>query len=340
MINPINTPQSIHQKSIATVSLSGTLPEKLEAAAAVGFDGVEIFENDLLTFDGSPAEVRSHLRRSRPDDHRSSSRSAISRRCRSRSAPATSTAPNASSTSCRRSAPTLCWCAATSSRRRSMTMRAPRPTWPRWRSVPRRRGLRVGYEALAWGRHVNRWRHAWDIVRQADHPALGLILDSFHTLALGDDHSGIADVPAEKIFFVQLADAPRLSMDVLSWSRHFRNFPGQGELAGRPVPARGPRRRLSRAAVAGDFQRRIPRRTRAADRARRAALPDLLEAEAGGTGPAAGARRSTASSSWNSPSTKRPRDGSGSSAQLGLHQPAGIARSRSSCTARAASTSC
>ena len=45
-------------KSIATVSLSGTLPEKLETAAAIGFDGVEIFENDLLTFDGSPAEVR------------------------------------------------------------------------------------------------------------------------------------------------------------------------------------------------------------------------------------------------------------------------------------------
>src|SRR3954447_20618708 len=46
------------RKSIATVSLSGTLPEKLEAVAAVGFDGVEIFENDLLTFDGSPTEVR------------------------------------------------------------------------------------------------------------------------------------------------------------------------------------------------------------------------------------------------------------------------------------------
>ena len=45
-------------KSIATVSLSGTLPEKLEAAASIGFDGVEIFENDLLTYDGSPADVR------------------------------------------------------------------------------------------------------------------------------------------------------------------------------------------------------------------------------------------------------------------------------------------
>src|SRR5271156_5927130 len=46
------------QRCIATVSLSGTLPEKLEAAATVGFDGVEIFENDLLTYDGTPAEAR------------------------------------------------------------------------------------------------------------------------------------------------------------------------------------------------------------------------------------------------------------------------------------------
>ena len=45
-------------RSIATVSLAGTLPEKLEAAASVGFNGVELFENDLLTFDGTPAEVR------------------------------------------------------------------------------------------------------------------------------------------------------------------------------------------------------------------------------------------------------------------------------------------
>ena len=45
-------------RSIATVSLSGTLPEKLDAAATVGFDAVEIFENDLLTYDGSPAEIR------------------------------------------------------------------------------------------------------------------------------------------------------------------------------------------------------------------------------------------------------------------------------------------
>src|SRR5258708_25053237 len=44
--------------SIATVSLSGTLGEKLEAIAAAKFDAVEIFENDLITFNGAPADVR------------------------------------------------------------------------------------------------------------------------------------------------------------------------------------------------------------------------------------------------------------------------------------------
>jgi 4-hydroxyphenylpyruvate dioxygenase len=92
------------------------------------------------------------------------------------------------------------------------------------------RGLRIGYEALAWGRHVNRWGHAWRIVEQAAHAALGLIVDSFHTLAVGDDPDGIAALPGERVFFVQLADAPLLSMDVLSLSRHYRSFPGQGEL--------------------------------------------------------------------------------------------------------------
>ena len=37
-------------RSIATVSISGTLPEKLHAIAAAGYQGVEIFENDLLYY--------------------------------------------------------------------------------------------------------------------------------------------------------------------------------------------------------------------------------------------------------------------------------------------------
>jgi len=88
------------------------------------------------------------------------------------------------------------------------------------------RGLKIAYEALAWGRHVNDYDHAWRIVQAADHPALGTCLDSFHTLSRGTDLGAIADI--EKLFYVQLADAPHLRMDVLQWSRHYRCFPGQG----------------------------------------------------------------------------------------------------------------
>jgi 3-dehydroshikimate dehydratase len=96
------------------------------------------------------------------------------------------------------------------------------------------RGMRIAYEALAWGRHVRDYDHAWRIAEAGDHPSLGTCLDSFHILSRGADPAGIRDIPAEKIFFLQLADAPELVMDVLQWSRHYRCFPGQGgfDLAG------------------------------------------------------------------------------------------------------------
>ncbi len=92
------------------------------------------------------------------------------------------------------------------------------------------RGKRVAYEALAWGTHVNTYERSWEIVRRADHPALGLCLDSFHILSRGSDPAAIRDIPADRLFFLQLADAPHLDMDVLQWSRHHRLFPGQGAL--------------------------------------------------------------------------------------------------------------
>src|SRR5579863_446659 len=48
--------------SIATVSLSGALEGKLRAAAQARFDGVEIFENDLLTARSTARETALLLR--------------------------------------------------------------------------------------------------------------------------------------------------------------------------------------------------------------------------------------------------------------------------------------
>jgi 4-hydroxyphenylpyruvate dioxygenase len=67
------------------------------------------------------------------------------------------------------------------------------------------------------------------VVRRADHKAIGLVLDSFHTYARRTDVKSLYAIPGDRIFLVQLADAPWLEMDVLSWSRHFRCFPGQGD---------------------------------------------------------------------------------------------------------------
>lgn len=216
-------------KSIATVSLSGTLPEKLEAAAAAGFAGVEIFENDLLNFEGSPADVRRicgdlglHIDMYQPFRDFEAMPEAQLRRNVDRAErkfdvmealgtnlilSCSNCLPNSVDDDSRAAA--------------DLAVMA---------EHAHRRGMRVAYEALAWGRHVNTWRHAWKIVQAANHPALGLAVDSFHTLSVNDDPSGLAGIPGDRIFYCQLADAPRKVMDVLNWSRHFRNFPGQGEL--------------------------------------------------------------------------------------------------------------
>jgi 4-hydroxyphenylpyruvate dioxygenase len=265
-------------KSIATVSLSGALAEKLEAAASIGFDAVEIFENDLLTFDGSPADIR-YLAESlglkivcfqpfrdfeaMPEPRRARNMDRAERKFDVMEALGTdlllvcsNISPDAIDDDARAAADLA-----------EMAERAGK------------RGLRVGFEALAWGKNINRWRHAWRVVNSASHPSLGIILDSFHTLALGDDLVGLNEVPAEKIFFLQIADAPKLSMDVLSWSRHFRNFPGQGALPVddfvRDVIAAGYRGPLSLEVFNDEF-RAAPARLMARD-----GLRSLLLTEAG-----------------------------------------------------------
>jgi 4-hydroxyphenylpyruvate dioxygenase len=272
--------QRRHLRSIATVCLSGGLADKLDTAARVGFDGVEIFENDLLTFDGSPAEVRRMAEdlglvitlfqpfrdfEAVPDAQRARNLDRAERKFDVMQQLGTdlvlvcsNVQPSAIDDDSRAAADLL-----------AMAERAAS------------RGLRVGYEPLAWGRHVNRWRHGWRIVQAANHPALGLIVDSFHTLAVGDDPAGIANLPGAKLFFVQLADAPLLSMDVLSLSRHYRNFPGQGELdvAGflRAVLASGYAGPLSLEVFNDEF-RSAPARMIARDGLRSLAL---VESEAG-----------------------------------------------------------
>ena len=215
--------------SIATVSLSGDLREKIQAIARAGFDGVEIFENDFIAFDHSPREVGRMVREAGlvvtlfqpfrdfeglPEPFRAKAFDRAERKFDVMQEIGTDL---------------ILVCSNVSIHAQGGIDRAAADLHDLGERAARR-GLRIGFEALAWGRFVNDHRDAWEIVRRADHPAVGLILDSFHTLSRGIETGSIRSIPKERIMLVQLADAPTLQLDLLSWSRHFRTMPGQGDL--------------------------------------------------------------------------------------------------------------
>jgi 3-dehydroshikimate dehydratase len=215
------------RRSIATVCLSGTLDEKLAAAARAGFDGVELFESDLVNCPLPPSEVRRRAEGLGLEidlyqpfrDFESVPTTTFERNLRRAEAKF--------DVMQQLGAPTMLVCSNVSAEAIDDDALAAEQL----HALAARaadRGLKIAYEALAWGRHVNRYDHSWRIVSAADHPALGICLDSFHILSVGDDLDAIAEIPGQKILYLQLADAPQLVMEVLQWSRHYRCFPGQG----------------------------------------------------------------------------------------------------------------
>jgi len=213
---------------IATVCLSGTLKEKMQACAIAGFDGIEIFEQDLVTSPLSPEDVR----RMAADlgltldlyqpfrDFDSVAGDLLAANLRRAEAKFRLMSRLGMDTIL------VCSNVATATvddddlRASQLSALA---------ELAGEHGVKVAYEALAWGKYVNDYEHAHRLVEMVDHPNLGTCLDSFHILSRDWDTAPIEDINADKIFFVQVADAPKLSMDVLSWSRHYRVFPGEGQ---------------------------------------------------------------------------------------------------------------
>lgn len=213
--------------AIATVSLSGTLEDKLRAAAEAGFAGVEIFDTDFLASAMTPGDVKALLDElglacvlyqpfrdleGMPEPYRSRAFARIAQKF-----------DVMRELGCDR----ILLCSNCS----------PHASPDRDRIVADLRelgdlaagyGITVGYEALAWGVHVDDHRVAWEIVKAVDHPNIGILLDSFHSLSRGIPSESIRDIAPKKLVFVQLADAPIMDMGHLYWSRHFRNLPGQG----------------------------------------------------------------------------------------------------------------
>lgn len=213
---------------IATVCLSGTLKEKMQACAIAGFDGIEIFEQDLVTSALSPEQVRTMasdlglgLDLYQPfRDFDGVTEELLQANLRRAEAKFRLMS--------RLGMDTILVCSNVATATiDDDSLRAEQLS--RLANLAKDHGVKVAYEALAWGKYVNDYEHAYRLVEMVDHPNLGTCLDSFHILSRDWDTAPIEGIDPEKIFFVQVADAPKLSMDVLSWSRHYRVFPGEGQ---------------------------------------------------------------------------------------------------------------
>jgi 4-hydroxyphenylpyruvate dioxygenase len=94
--------------------------------------------------------------------------------------------------------------------------------------LARSRGMRIAFEPICWGTWISDYRKAWTVLRQLDHPNVGLMLDSFHAFVSNIPLTHIADIPGDKIFMVELADFATSALPPIEISRHYRLFPGEG----------------------------------------------------------------------------------------------------------------
>jgi 2-keto-myo-inositol isomerase len=115
-------------------------------------------------------------------------------------------------------------------------------------------GVRIGYEALSWGRHVNQYEQSWEVVEMADHANLGVVIDSFHMRASEANLDYLQEIPIHKIALVQLSDFMwrNIASDAerLETGRHLRVFPGEGAHSDELADLL---RRLDRGGYRGDY---------------------------------------------------------------------------------------
>lgn len=225
------------QTSMATVSLGGTLVEKIEAIAAAGFDGIELLDADLRGAGMSSTEcahrcadlglaIDLYQPFRRAEGVSDTEFRAVVERFRvalhtvaELGADAILVVSNTDGD-------------ADPDRDRSVAQVAALA------DVAAGCGVTVMYEALAWGTHIDHVADAWEVVRRGDRPNLKVVIDTFHHLAVGENPAVVAGIPGESIGFLQIADAPWERLDtartppaLMQWSRGHRCFPGEGNLA-------------------------------------------------------------------------------------------------------------
>ena len=214
---------------IATVSIPGNFREKIFAIADAGFDAIELFEPDLIAHGGNPRDVGNMIR-----DH--GLEIALLQPFRDFEGWTGPMRLKAFEEAERKfdlmgelGTDLVLLCSSVAVESLGEIARIVED-FTVLGDMAAKRGIRVGFEALAWGRHIRDVAQAWDVVHRCNHPNVGLIIDSFHTLVRKNDPDKIRSIPGNRIFFVQIADAPAIEMDVLQLSRQHRMLPGEGDL--------------------------------------------------------------------------------------------------------------
>ena len=214
---------------VATTSVSGDLFAKLETIATAGFTSIELHEPDLTGFAGTPQEVGQRAKsmglsievlqpfyniEGLSSSAREQAFSRLDCKLDLMEALGAKTLLVGSSTH------------ADASHDQSTTDQ----DFAELAEKMGNRGLSAALIALPWARHIQTEMQAFDVVERVDNPHFGLALNSFFSLADGSKPAQLRSIAGEKIFHVQLSDAPVLDFDIRKLKSHFGLLPGQGGL--------------------------------------------------------------------------------------------------------------
>ncbi|HPY39040.1 MAG TPA: TIM barrel protein, partial [Thiolinea sp.] len=215
--------------AITSSTLAGDLQEKLQAAAKAGFAGVELFEKDLLYSDKSASELQALAAQlglqlctlqpftdfeGLPEPLRTKALERAQRKFQLMQELGINTLVVTSSTS----------------PQASSDLKVLAADLAALADLAAKFQLQIAYEPLPWATQIKTLYQAFDLVQLAKRPNLGLVLDSFSFFALKTEIASLTPELVQKVFIVQLADSPEMTMDIQQLDKHFRCYAGQGIL--------------------------------------------------------------------------------------------------------------
>ncbi len=217
------------KRSISTVTLPGNLEKKLRACSDAGFDGVELYERDLLYFDSPPKSVAKMIAdfgleivsyhpfgdfEGMPDPYRTKAFERAKRKFDLMGELGADTLL----------VPSNCSRLAIDDPERAAQDLADLA------DLAKGYNIQIGYGIVPNAKFVTHLEQAWSLVRAVDHSNLGVVVNSFHMQVMGDALDVMAEIPVEKIVLAKVADGfSNSELDPFTQSRHLQCFPGQGD---------------------------------------------------------------------------------------------------------------